>query len=114
MHLCRCEVSHRADAIVVCVQDDDAVRLRPRDQLRFRFGNVLDAAELAQVGARHGEHHGHVRGRNRGEVVDVADVVGSHFQDQGRGVLASAQHRQWQAELVVERSRRGDDWPADG
>jgi hypothetical protein len=100
--------------VVVEVEHGDPAVAEPRHELGLGAGDVVDPAEVAEVGAADGEHDRDVGRGDAREVGEVADPVGAHLEDEGRGLLAGAQDRQRQADLVVEGPGRGDQLPARG
>lgn len=78
------------------------------DDLPLGLGDLLAAAELADVGGADVQYETDLRRDQTGEVADVADIAGAHFEDEVLGVLAGSQRGQRQADLVVEIACRVD------
>ncbi|MDY5131865.1 cyanophycin synthetase [Actinotignum timonense] len=79
------DVFRRGSTLII----DDSYNANP-DSMRAgiaalgQLGSGLKAAIL-----------GDIRGRDRGEVGEVANMVGAHFRHQGGGVRAHTEHREW-------------------
>ena len=63
------------------------------------------------MGVAHAQLDGHVGGDDVRQVGDVAGTGGTHLQDKVARRLVGQQHRQGQANLVVERELGGDRRP---
>ena len=93
---------HHRDQRVVGVEHGGTVGRQRLDQLALGQGDLLLGAELPDVGPAHVEHQRDVGWGDRAQLGQVADSTRAHLQDQVARLPVGPQHRQRQAELVVE------------
>lgn len=103
--------THRDDAGVVGVEDGGAAGCEAAHEFALGPCDGRARAELPDVGLADIEHDRDVGCDQAGEVGDVADVAGAHFEGEETGVRVGAQHGQGHAELVVARTVCGDGRP---
>ena len=70
-------------------------------QFAFGLGDVLHAAELPRVGGAHAQDDADVRLDHVGEVADVPDAGGTHFDDQVPGAGVGPEDGERHADLAV-------------
>lgn len=102
---------HGAHERVVGVEDGDSVLGERLDHLALGDGDLLAAAELADVRGADIEDEADPRRDQAGEVADVADVARTHLEDEVFGALGGAQGGERQSDLVVEVARGEDGGP---
>jgi hypothetical protein len=105
---------HRRHERVVRVEDRDAVRGQAAYDLGLRLGCGLAAAELAGVSRTDTEHG---RDRRRGDLAQRLNVPAparAHLQDQVLRLGGDLGDSDREADLVVERARRGHSRPGQG
>ena len=101
--------SHRAYPLVVGVEHGEPAGRQRLDQFTLGDGDPVDRAELADVRHADVDDHTDVRPGDPAQVPDVPRPPRAHLQDQEPGALVGLEHGVRQAQLVVERPRRGHD-----
>ena len=78
------------------------------NELALGLGDIFTRTKLTQVGGAHVEHHAHRRGRDLGQVANMADAARGHLRHEETRMLIAAQGGIGKAHLVIEGARRGD------
>ena len=101
-------------AVVLARQHGKAVRRQTRQQCALFVGDAVLRTEKLDVRCADGGDEADVRRGDVGEVGDLARMVRAHLDDEEVGVGRTVQHRQRQAEIVVEIAGRGVGLEASG
>ena len=101
--------AHRRDVRVVRIEDDRATCGNGLDHLRLRLRDVLDGTEELHVRLADIRHDADRRRRNRRHGLNLVQAAHADLDDSSRVLLAQAQERQRQADLIVVVGLRLED-----